>query len=43
MSDAEGISTEREDRVAASPFDCEACLAPAEAFAAVGVVATLLG
>lgn len=36
MSDAEGTATEREGRGAASPFDCEACLAPAEAFAVVG-------
>jgi len=36
MSDAEGTSTEPEDRGAVSPFDCEACLAPAEAFAVVG-------
>lgn len=36
MSDAEGTATELEGRGAASPFDCEACLDPAEAFAVVG-------
>lgn len=36
MSDAERSPAEREGGEAASPFHCEACLDPAEAFAVVG-------